>query len=306
MVKRLIVSCLIAAVAIFLLAGCESLGGSKKAQEKKAAQEAKVAQQAKAAQDKAAADKAAAAKAAQDKAAADKAAADKAAAAKAAQDKAAADKAAADKAAAAKAAQDKAAADKAAAAKAAQDKAAADKAVLDKAAQEAIAAAKAATQSKGFVLRVECGADSPYTDKDGKVWVADQEMATGKDWGATYGSTLDRGNLAMANTQAPRIYETERYSMDNYTFKVPNGKYTVVLHFAETFDGISGPGQRVFSVTINKNTVIKDIDLYKEVDFSKPLVKTFKDIDVTDGQLVIGFIPNIENPEINGIEIIGQ
>ncbi len=90
-----------------------------------------------------------------------------------------------------------------------------------------------------FVLRVDCGASESYKDKFGNVWAADQELETGKTWGAVYGSTLDRPDVGITGTEIPRIYETERYSMDSYKFTVPNGKYTVRLHFAEAFDGIT-------------------------------------------------------------------
>jgi hypothetical protein len=87
---------------------------------------------------------------------------------------------------------------------------------------------------------------------------------------------------------------------------IPNGKYTVHLHFGESYEGITGVGQRVFSVTINDKTVLKDFDPYKDAGFGKPIVKKFKGIDVTNGKLTIGFIPNVENPEINGIEIFSE
>ena len=95
--------------------------------------------------------------------------------------------------------------------------------------------------------------------------------------------------------------------MEGYKFTIPNGKYTVRLFFAETYDGITAEGERVFSVSINGKTVLNDFDPFKEAGgYEKPVVKTIKDVDVTNGQLDIGFIMNIQNPEINGIEIISQ
>jgi hypothetical protein len=95
--------------------------------------------------------------------------------------------------------------------------------------------------------------------------------------------------------------------MSAYKFVVPNSKYTVRLHFAETYEGITGEGQRVFSVTINNNVVLKDLDVYKEAGGAKkPVVKEFKGVAVTGKELVIGFVSNIQNPEINGIEILAE
>ena len=94
--------------------------------------------------------------------------------------------------------------------------------------------------------------------------------------------------------------------MSAYKFILPNGKYTVRLHFAETFEGIIGEGQRVFSVSINGKTVLEDLDLYREVGWQKPVVKEFKNVAVTNKELVIGFTFDIENPEINGIEVFSE
>jgi len=157
-----------------------------------------------------------------------------------------------------------------------------------------------------FVLRVDCGAVDSYKDKFGNVWAADQDLEAGKTWGAVYGSMLDRPEVGITGTEIPRIYETERYSMESYKFTVPNGKYTVRLHFAETFEGITGPGERVFSVSVPGQEVLKDLDLYKTVGPLKPLVKEYKGVSVENGQLVIGFTPNIENPQICGIEILAE
>jgi enterochelin esterase-like enzyme len=168
------------------------------------------------------------------------------------------------------------------------------------------AASPVAGSTPKFVLRVDCGASDSYKDKFGNVWAADQEFEAGKTWGAVYGSTLDREGVGITGTDIPRIYETERYSVESYKFMVPNGKYTVRLHFAEAYDGITAPGERVFSVSVPGQPVLKDLDLFKTVGFLKPLVKEYKGVPVENGQLVIGFTPNIENPQICGIEILAE
>jgi hypothetical protein len=159
---------------------------------------------------------------------------------------------------------------------------------------------------KKFMLRVDCGAFEPYTDKLGRVWGADQELGAGVTWGADDGMTVDREGVGITGTDIPRIYATERYSMGSYKFTVPNGKYTIRLHFAETYEGITAPGERVFSVSLGGQVVLKDLDLFKEVGALKPLVKEYKGVSVENGQVVIGFTPNIENPQICGIEVLGE
>ena len=165
----------------------------------------------------------------------------------------------------------------------------------------------AAFASSKFTLRVDCGSYDEYTDKKGNVWQADQEKTADNKWGAVYGSVISRPGLNVPDTNCPIIYESERYSMDSYVFDVPKGKYTVTLHFAETYEGISGVGERVFSVAINGKEVLKDFDPYKVAgEFNTPAVKVFKDIEPVDGKITISFTPNVENPQINGIEIVSQ
>ncbi|MFA5238125.1 MAG: malectin domain-containing carbohydrate-binding protein [Phycisphaerae bacterium] len=179
-------------------------------------------------------------------------------------------------------------------------------------AETADANAKAAdvnakTPAGPFVLRVNCGAVEPYTDAAGNVWQPDQILEEGNTWGAEDGMTVDRGELKIEGSDVAKVYETERYMVSAYKFQVPNGKYTVRMHFAETYAGIGGEEERVFSVSINGETVAKDIDPFKDGGgLEKPVVKEFKGVAIANGELVIGFEMNIENPEVNGIEIIAE
>ena len=170
------------------------------------------------------------------------------------------------------------------------------------------AESKAPCPSGKYVMRVNCGATESYTDAKGNIWCPDQMMATSKKWGCAYGMSVDRGSLNITGVAAPKVYETECYSMSNYTFtEVPDGKYTVRLHFAETYDGISAVGGRLFDITINGKTIATDYDPYKLGGGpNKPSVKECKGVEVSGGKIVIGFEENIQNPEINGIEIIQE
>lgn len=157
-----------------------------------------------------------------------------------------------------------------------------------------------------FVLRVNAGADKEYTDQAGVKWMPDQDWKEGARYGADGGKTVTRQNLKITDTKAPDLYLTEHYSMTAYRFEVPNGKYTVRLHFAETYENIRNAGERIFTVAIQGKPVMADFDVFKEAKgFAKPLVKTFNGVEVTGGKLVIEFTPKVQNPEINGIEILG-
>ena len=91
--------------------------------------------------------------------------------------------------------------------------------------------------------------------------------------------------------------------MTAYHFVVPNGKYTVKLLFAEVYSGITDAGQRVFSFNVQGHE-FKDIDIwFKAGGFDKAYVESVN-MEVTDGKLTITFTPNVENPKVNGIEIL--
>ncbi len=93
--------------------------------------------------------------------------------------------------------------------------------------------------------------------------------------------------------------------MDSFSCEVPNGKYLVKLHFAETFEGISGEGQRVFSYKV-QDREFKDFDVWKKAGGANRAYVETVPVEVTDGKLKITFTSNIENPQINAIEIAPQ
>lgn len=158
-------------------------------------------------------------------------------------------------------------------------------------------------EQEQVLLRVNCGAEEDYVDESGNLWVADGRLAEGP----VGGMTVERVGLTMEDADAPKVYLIERYSMEAYEFSLPNGTYTVRLHFAETYDGITGPEQRIFSVTVNGETVLENFDPFEAAGgFATPVVREVPDVEVTDGTLRIEFEPNLQNPEINGIEIIGK
>jgi len=166
---------------------------------------------------------------------------------------------------------------------------------------------KGAAAPGKLVLRVNAGAEKEYVDQSGAAWLPDQEWKEGAKYGAVDGKTVVRQNLKIAGTKAPEVYLTERYSMTAYRFAVPNGKYAVRLHFAETYPDIDTQGPRVFSVAIQGKPVLTDFDVVKTAGgFAKPVIKEFEHVEVTDGKLLIEFTPKSQNPEINGIEVIAQ
>ena len=155
-------------------------------------------------------------------------------------------------------------------------------------------AAPAATGPVQFPIRIKAGQDAAFTDSSGNVWQGDH--------GFVDGDVIERSDLNIANTKDPGLYRAERYGMSAFSQPLPKGKYVVKLHFCVTYDGIDGPGQRVFSFNVGGQE-FKDFDVWVKAGGPlKAYVETVN-VEVTNGKLDIKFTSNVENPEINAIEI---
>jgi endoglucanase len=144
-------------------------------------------------------------------------------------------------------------------------------------------------------VRIKAGPGDSFKDADGNVWLAEQGFADG--------DTVERPDAQIAGTKTPAIYRSERYSMTSFSYPVPNGKYTVKLHFCETFEGITDKGQRVFSFNVEGQD-FKGFDVFAKAGGALRAYIETVNVVVTDGKLDIKFTPDVENPQINGIEIL--
>ena len=157
-----------------------------------------------------------------------------------------------------------------------------------------VAPAPAATKS---VVRIKAGSSAPFKDSSGNVWLAEQ--------GFEGGDVIEREGIEIANTKDAGLYRSEHYSMSSFSCAVPNGKYIAKLHFAETFEGITEAGQRVFSFNVQGHE-FKDFDVYvKAGGPNKAYIETVP-VEVTNGKFTITFTSNVENPQINAIELVPQ
>ncbi|HZZ26555.1 MAG TPA: malectin [Pirellulales bacterium] len=150
-------------------------------------------------------------------------------------------------------------------------------------------------------IRMRAGSTKPYKDSHGNTWLPDEPTAEG---GFAGGEIVDRAdNLVIKNTKDQGLYKSEHWGMDSFSYKLPNGKYVVKLHFAETYDGISGRGDRVFTFNV-QGKEFKDFDVWEKSGGPQTAYVETVPVEVTNGKLTITFTVNADNPEINGIEII--
>jgi alpha-N-arabinofuranosidase len=164
-------------------------------------------------------------------------------------------------------------------------------------AKEAIVARREQTSPVARTVRINAGKSEPVKDAEGNVWLVDQ--------GFEGGQTIERPDIQIANTKSPDLYRAERYSMDSFSWPVSNGRYVVKLHFAETFEGITGPGERVFSYKV-QGQEFNDFDVWVKAGGALRAYVETVNVEVTNGVIKVTFTPKVENPQINAIEIIPQ
>lgn len=98
------------------------------------------------------------------------------------------------------------------------------------------------------------------------------------------------------------IFQTERYGEFKYEIPVTaNGRYTIKLFFAEIYQ--TSAGLRSFSVAVEGNTVLRDIDLYSLVGHDGAYTYTVENAQVNDKKVTIEMIKGVENPTLAAFAI---
>lgn len=89
-----------------------------------------------------------------------------------------------------------------------------------------------------------------------------------------------------------------------YNFPTGNGVFDIDLVFAEVYPPAQSKGVRIFDVSIEDTLSLKDFDVAAEGGIDKEIVKSFKNVQVKDDDLSIGFIKGLkENPMVSAIVI---
>ncbi|MBI4326347.1 MAG: CotH kinase family protein, partial [Chloroflexi bacterium] len=126
--------------------------------------------------------------------------------------------------------------------------------------------------------------------------------------GGGFGGSGERAGgsaTGVTGTKDPGLFTSEHWGMRGFSRKIPNGKYLAKLYFAETYDGITGPGQRVFSFNVQGHE-FKDFDIWAKAGGSRRAYIESVPVDVTNREFRIVFTPQVENPAIKAIEVIPQ
>lgn len=135
-----------------------------------------------------------------------------------------------------------------------------------------------------------------YVDPEGNTWVSDEGYYID---GMKYSTDED-----ISNTKMPALYQTERFGpVMKYDIPVPNGSYTVKLHFAEIF--FTRIDARVFAVFSEGKLVTDDLDVFRQAGNkgNKAYVLTVEDAVVDDGSLTLDFVGLKQKAKLSAIEI---
>lgn len=159
-----------------------------------------------------------------------------------------------------------------------------------------------------YLYRVNCGGNK-YIDHEGNTWLADQHKTEKNTWGSSswahdfkgipsFFASQRKTNDPISGTKDWQLFQTFRYGREKlkYHFNVPDGEYLVELYFTEPWLGTGGgmdcTAWRLFDVAVNEQTILKNVDIWKEAGHDGALKKTVK-VKIRGGQLEISF-PNVK------------
>ncbi|WP_420237625.1 malectin domain-containing carbohydrate-binding protein [Telmatobacter bradus] len=143
---------------------------------------------------------------------------------------------------------------------------------------------------------------TPFTDHSGQLWRPDNYYMNGR---------MAMQHHPTTGTADPDLFAGERYGHFSYAIPAdPRDRYTLVLHFAEFYFGPAGRGgvgSRQFRVLCNGNTLVDNLDIFKEAGSLHVLTKSFNHLRPTaQGKLNLTFEPVLNNATVSGIEVLDE
>ncbi|CAH0999301.1 hypothetical protein LEM8419_00599 [Neolewinella maritima] len=157
--------------------------------------------------------------------------------------------------------------------------------------------------------------DAPHPDWIGGLGAGAQ---SGSHNGLTYAvntgkvsnhSTTGR-HTSLPDYVPQALFAKERYDVGaapemEWTVDLPNGNYLVRLYMSNGYSGTSQIGKRIFDILIEGQLVQNDLDLVAQFGHQHGGMLEYP-VNLTDGSLNILFGHVVENPLINGIEILAS
>ena len=176
-------------------------------------------------------------------------------------------------------------------------------------------------------LNVMLGSPRYFEDRAANVaWIPEQEYKPGS-WGFIGGTSYRRqtgfgtmlgSDIDIHGTDMNPIFQTQRVGIKSFKADVPNGEYSVYLHWAELESdkerealvynlGADSEqtfaGNRSFGISINGTTVSDDFNVARDYGYTRAVIKKFV-ITVKDGKGVsVDFHKKEGEPILNAIRI---
>lgn len=154
----------------------------------------------------------------------------------------------------------------------------------------------------GDIYRINCGGPG-YKDGANAWWSADRSYVPGL-WGYVGGAPLTT-TVPISNTSDDILYQSGRTwaatATPGYRFTVTNGRYEVMLRYAET--KVNAAGLRRFHVLLEDVQAFGSYDIFSKAGGRRAARDEVFQITVADGVLDIGFVAVTGQPKVNAIQV---
>lgn len=150
------------------------------------------------------------------------------------------------------------------------------------------------------VVSIKAGDIAGYVSKDGQRFGSDAYFDGGAPHGVNPPDTAPRDRITV-RADDERLYDSYREGEFSYRVALPNGRYRVQLKFAEPT--ATGPGERLFDVTANGVTQLREFDILKAAGGRLKGVDQFFDAAVDHGILVLAFRPRRGSALVSALSI---
>jgi len=153
------------------------------------------------------------------------------------------------------------------------------------------------TKPLSYPVKINVGGDPIYDE-----FLGDQAWGVDTDYGYLDGYSKEWGTATeIAGTEQDLLYVTELNGLVKYKVRVPDGIYSVTLHFAENeFNEI---GKRELEVVVEDSSFAEKFDLVSKVGSHSAYDVTFQSIPVQDGIIDIHLINWVERAILNGLTV---
>jgi hypothetical protein len=150
--------------------------------------------------------------------------------------------------------------------------------------------------------RVNVGG-AAYTSTSGDGYMADTPVSGS----LTISGGLTRSTTnAISGTSDQQLYKDERYGAFTENLIVPNGRYDVRLHFAETQGAAVGARKFNMDVLETLGTDVSNLDIAATVGKNAALVRTITGVSATAGVIRVRSVAVTGDPVLSAIEVIPQ